>query len=110
MEFSMAILPETIFEVQCGRFWIYAGSKVYSFDEKKVCLSSMKKDLPWIKAISCLKYGSWMIRPAPLIEAGACHLLELSPRSCIKFKTYSFRSVFGCLFCAFGNCSIPVPS
>ncbi|KAL4354240.1 hypothetical protein GQ457_06G030520 [Hibiscus cannabinus] len=58
----------------------------------------MKKDLPWINSISCLKYGSWMIRPAPMIEAGACLLLELSPRSCIKLKIYSLRSVFNFLF------------
>ncbi|KAL4323435.1 hypothetical protein GQ457_11G012040 [Hibiscus cannabinus] len=44
--------------------------------------------------MSCLKYGSWMIRHALMIEAGACLLLELSPRSCIKLKIYSFRSVF----------------
>ncbi|KAL4282019.1 hypothetical protein GQ457_03G035150 [Hibiscus cannabinus] len=85
-------------DLRFGRFWIYAGLKVQSFNGKKVCLSSMKKDLPWINSISCLKYGSWMIRPAPMIEAGACLLLELSPRSCIKLKIYSLRSVFNFLF------------
>ncbi|KAK9009804.1 hypothetical protein V6N11_036329 [Hibiscus sabdariffa] len=36
MDFSKALLPETIIEVQCGRFWIFAGMKVNSFDGKKV--------------------------------------------------------------------------
>ncbi|KAL4346858.1 hypothetical protein GQ457_17G023950 [Hibiscus cannabinus] len=58
----------------------------------------MKKDLPRIKTISCLKYGSWMIRPVPMFEAGACLLLELSPRSCLKLKTPGFRSVFNFMF------------
>ncbi|KAL4347609.1 hypothetical protein GQ457_17G004050 [Hibiscus cannabinus] len=58
----------------------------------------MKKDLPRIKTIGCLKYGSWMIRPVPKFEAGACLLLELSPRSCLKLKTYGFRSTFKFLF------------
>ncbi|KAL4385884.1 hypothetical protein GQ457_09G013620 [Hibiscus cannabinus] len=78
--------------------WIYAGMKVNSFVGKMVCLSSMKKDLPRIKTIGCLKYGSWMITPVPMFEAGACLLLELSPRSCLKLKTYGFRSVFKFLF------------
>ncbi|KAL4352068.1 hypothetical protein GQ457_06G039470 [Hibiscus cannabinus] len=71
---------------------------VYSFDGKMVCLSSMKKDLPRIKTIGCMKYGSWMIRHIPMFEAGACLLLELSSRSCLKLKTYGFRSVFKFLF------------
>ncbi|KAL4295434.1 hypothetical protein GQ457_12G001710 [Hibiscus cannabinus] len=78
--------------------WSYAGMKVNSFDGKMVCLSSMKKDLPRIKTIGCLKYGSWMIRHVPMFEARACLLLELSPRSCLKFKTYGFRYVFKFLF------------
>ncbi|KAL4378354.1 hypothetical protein GQ457_02G012560 [Hibiscus cannabinus] len=76
--------------------WSYVGMKVNSFDGKMVCLSLMKKDLPRIKTIGCLKYGSWMIRPVLMFEAGACLLLELSPRSCLKFKTYGFRSCSVC--------------
>ncbi|KAL4318171.1 hypothetical protein GQ457_18G014470 [Hibiscus cannabinus] len=74
------------------------GSEEFGWRGKKVCLSSMKKDLPRIKTIGCLKYGSWMIRPVPKFEAGACLLLELSPRSCLKLKTYGFRSAFKFLF------------
>ncbi|KAL4351668.1 hypothetical protein GQ457_06G042560 [Hibiscus cannabinus] len=71
---------------------------VISFVVFMVCLSSLKKDLPRIKTTGCLKYGSWMIRLVPMFEAGACLLLKLSPRSCLKLETYGFRSVFKFFF------------
>ncbi|KAL4312601.1 hypothetical protein GQ457_01G045060 [Hibiscus cannabinus] len=61
------------------------GLKVKALPMVKVCLTSMKKDLFRIKIISCLKCGSWMIRPVPMFEMGVCLLLELSE---ILFQAY----------------------
>ncbi|KAL4290982.1 hypothetical protein GQ457_14G026560 [Hibiscus cannabinus] len=92
----MQLLPQVCCKINGSlrNSFVHPMVKVKILPMVKVCLSSMKKDLFRIKIISCLKCGSWMIRPVPVFEMEACLLLELSPRSCFKLKTNVFRSMF----------------
>ncbi|KAL4312263.1 hypothetical protein GQ457_01G000440 [Hibiscus cannabinus] len=77
----------------------------------KDCSFSMEKAPFRLERMCCLKFGSWMNRPIPLSEIGACLPCELSPRSPFKRKMHVFRLVFYqplklefffCMFYVFG--------
>ncbi|KAL4348915.1 hypothetical protein GQ457_17G014940 [Hibiscus cannabinus] len=72
--------------------WVYAMVKGWD------CSFSMEKAPFRLERMCCLKLESWMTRPIPLSEIGACLPCELSPRSFFKRKMHVFRPVFYQLF------------
>ncbi|KAL4382890.1 hypothetical protein GQ457_15G020260 [Hibiscus cannabinus] len=60
----------------------------------KDCSFSIEKAPFRLERMCCLKFGSWMTRPIPLCEIGACLPCELSPRSSFKRKMHVFRPMF----------------